>query len=107
MKKTKSLKTQKKELLNEMFGTVHLHCASSQQPPVSMQDLKLLGLKVEADVKTTAGNKDTHLSERKLALIQIYKKLNEAIELANDFNFKKLSVKLTEVKTGMNKKLVK
>ena len=102
----KSLKTQKKELLNEIFGTVHLHCASSQQPEVNIKDLKLLGLQFETNIKTAA-EKNNRLAERKLALVQIYKKLNEAIELAEDFDFNKLSLKLTEIKSKMNKKLIK
>lgn len=98
-------RTKSEKLLTELFQETRL-LSPVAQPEVSMDDLKLLGVGFNHRFKTSA-NKVNEVAERRLAFKQIYKKLTDAIELAEDFKFEKLAKKLNEVKSKLDKKVKK
>lgn len=98
-------KTKSEKLLTELFQETRL-LSPQQHPEISMNDLKLLGIQFKHEFKNST-KKVNEKADRKLAMKQIYTKLTEAIELANEFGFAKLAGKLNEVKIKIDKVILK
>ena len=98
-------RTKSEKLITELFQQTKL-LSPIAQPEVSMDDLKLLGVGFDHRFKTGA-RKVNEAAERKLAFTQIYKKITEAIILANEYKFEKLATKLNEVKIKLDNKVKK
>jgi hypothetical protein len=99
------LKEKQDELLLEMFGGVRIVTAASQQPSISMDTLKRLGIGTKDDLKTS--NKQlSESTKKKQAMKTIQSNINESIELAKEFGFENLFKKLNEINNKVNSKLL-
>jgi hypothetical protein len=93
------------KLINELFGDTTL-LSPLQQPSIEMESLELLGIMPKThNFKNSTAKVVSEAAQRKLAIVQIYIKLNEAIKLADTYQFENISKKLTEIKTKISKKV--
>jgi len=101
----KDIEKQKEEMLVEMLGGVRIVTSATQQPAVSMDMLKRLGIGTKNDLK--ASNKQlSESAKKKQAMNQIQDNIDESIELAKKYGFENLYKKLNEINSKVNSKLL-
>lgn len=104
MKQNKKKPSDFKEMITEMLITTQ-HYNPSAYGDVKISDLAKLGLQVNPGSKSHAEEVWTPV-ERKLAMEQIKEKIQEAIDIANDYDLIKTKKTLTEINNRIGKALL-
>lgn len=93
-----------KQTINELLITTQ-HYNPAAYSDVKISDLEKLGLQVNPGSKNHAEEIWTP-TERRLAMEQIKEKIQEAIDIANDYNLIKTKKTLSEINTRIGKALL-